>query len=47
MGVTAIGAELNLSAKTISTYRSRVLSKLGLHSNADLVTYAIRNQLLR
>jgi len=46
-GVTAIGAELNLSAKTISTYRSRVLTKLGLNSNADLVTYAIRNQLLR
>ena len=47
LGVTTIGAELNLSVKTISTYRSRVLTKLGLNSNADLVAYAIRHQLLR
>ena len=46
-GLTEIGAQLNLSAKTISTYRSRVLGKLGLRTTADLISYAIRNQLLQ
>ena len=45
-GVTEIGTELNLSPKTISTYRSRVLSKLGLESTAELISYALRHQLL-
>ena len=44
--MTEIGAELNLSPKTISTYRSRVLSKLGLDSTAELISYALRHQLL-
>ena len=35
----AIAAEMNLSTKTVSTYRRRVLTKLGLRSNADLVLY--------
>jgi two-component system, NarL family, invasion response regulator UvrY len=43
---TAIGAELNLSVKTISTYRSRVLEKMNLKTNADLTYYAIKNALL-
>jgi len=41
-----IAEELSLSPKTISTYRSRVLRKLGLKTDADLVRYAIENQLL-
>ena len=41
-----IGGTLSLSAKTISTYRSRVLEKLGLHTNADLAQYAIRAGLI-
>lgn len=36
-----IGEELALSSKTISTYRSRILQKLELRTNADLVRYAI------
>ena len=43
---TAIGAELHLSIKTISTYRSRVLEKMNLKTNADLTYYAIKNALL-
>jgi len=43
---SGIADELSLSPKTISTYRSRVLRKLGLKTDADLVRYAIENQLL-
>jgi two-component system, NarL family, invasion response regulator UvrY len=43
---TAIGNELNLSVKTVSTYRSRVLDKMALKTNADLTYYAIKNELL-
>jgi two-component system, NarL family, invasion response regulator UvrY len=38
-----IAAELFLSAKTVSTYRSRILKKLALKTNADLVHYALKN----
>lgn len=38
-----IAAELLLSAKTISTYRSRLLAKLDLRTTNDLVAYAVRN----
>ena len=44
--VTEIAEAMNLSVKTVSTYRSRALEKLGLKSNADLTQYAIRNGLL-
>ena len=43
---TAIGDELNLSVKTVSTYRFRVLEKMALKTNADLTYYAIKNDLL-
>jgi DNA-binding NarL/FixJ family response regulator len=39
-----IAAELELSDKTVSTYRNRILAKLGLRSNADLMRYAVENQ---
>ena len=39
--LTDIGEKLSLSVKTISTYRSRVLSKLKLKSNSELTRYAI------
>lgn len=42
----AISKELNISVKTISTYRSRVLIKMGLTTNAALTHYAIKNGLL-
>jgi DNA-binding NarL/FixJ family response regulator len=38
--VTEIGYELHLSVKTISTYRGRILEKLGMKSNAELMHYA-------
>jgi DNA-binding NarL/FixJ family response regulator len=44
--VTEIAGELSLSPKTISTYRARVLEKLGVKNNAEIVQYAIRNGLV-
>lgn len=45
--VSQIGNDLNLSVKTISTYRSRVLEKMGMKTNADLTYYAIKNGLIQ
>jgi len=44
--VSDIARALTLSVKTISTYRTRVLDKLGMRSNAELMRYAIENGLL-
>lgn len=44
--VSGIGEALHLSIKTVSTYRSRLLDKLGLASNAELAAYALRNGLI-
>jgi len=41
-----IGQTLGLSEKTISTYRSRILEKMELNSNADMVRYALTNNLI-
>jgi two-component system, NarL family, invasion response regulator UvrY len=41
-----IAGELNLSPKTVSVYRARVLEKLGLQNNSELTVYAIRNGLV-
>lgn len=38
--VTEIGDELHLSVKTISTHRQHILRKMGMHNNADMVSYA-------
>ncbi|CAM2144576.1 two-component system, NarL family, invasion response regulator UvrY [Pararobbsia alpina] len=43
---TEIADDLNLSVKTVSTYRTRVLEKMGMTSNADLTYYAVKNGLL-
>jgi len=40
-----VAAELNLSAKTVSTYKHRALHKLGIESTADLVRYVIDHKL--
>lgn len=40
--VKEIGEDLALSEKTISTYRSRLLEKMGMDNNAKLTHYAIR-----
>lgn len=44
--LTDIGRQLNVSVKTVSTHRTRILAKLGLRNNAELVHYAIRHGLL-
>jgi len=45
--VSDIAGELLLSAKTISTYRTRLLEKLGVNSNAELAAYALRHGLIQ
>jgi two-component system, NarL family, invasion response regulator UvrY len=42
---TQIAAELTLSTKTVSTYRTRILEKMELKNNAELTHYAIQNGL--
>jgi len=44
--VGEIAEELHLSVKTISTYRSRVLGKLHLKKNAEIVRYAIKHDIV-
>lgn len=46
ISLTDIGQQLCLSVKTIGTHRSRVLEKLGVASNAEIVQYAMRQGLL-
>jgi two-component system, NarL family, invasion response regulator UvrY len=41
-----IAEELLVSPKTVSTYRSRLLKKMGLKTDAEIVRYAIENRLL-
>jgi len=45
--VSKIADELNLSVKTVSTYRSRILAKMALTSNAEITHYAIKNGLIQ
>ena len=44
--VKEIAEELSLSMKTISTYRTRILEKLRMKTNAELTYYAIANKLV-
>jgi two-component system invasion response regulator UvrY len=44
--VTDIATELSLSVKTVSTYRARILEKLGLDSTAEIMRYAIEQGLV-
>jgi len=46
MAVKDVATQLAVSAKTVSTYRTRLLEKMGLSSNADLVKYVIERGLL-
>lgn len=41
-----IAEEMRLSPSTVSTYRGRILKKLGLHTNVDLVHYAMNHRLI-
>jgi len=44
--VGKIAIELSLSVKTISTYRSHILRKLGMQNNSELTRFAIENNLV-
>lgn len=44
--VSEIATELSLSVPTISTYRSRILEKMKLNNNSQLIHYAIKNGLV-
>jgi two-component system, NarL family, invasion response regulator UvrY len=41
-----IAAQLGVSPKTVSSFRARVLEKMGLRTNADLVRYALERHLI-
>jgi two-component system invasion response regulator UvrY len=45
--VSEIAAKLFLSVKTVSTYRTRILEKMNMKTNADITYYAIKNELLQ
>ncbi len=45
--VSEIAAKLFLSVKTVSTYRARILEKMGMKTNADITYYAIKNNLVQ
>jgi DNA-binding NarL/FixJ family response regulator len=44
--VKEIALELSLSVKTVSTYRTRLLDKMGVRSNAELGAYAVQHGLI-
>lgn len=46
LSVTEIAAELFLSPKTISTYRARLMEKMGFSSTAEIIRYAVRRGLV-
>ncbi len=44
--VSVIARELSLSVKTVSTYRARLLEKMNMSNNSELVHYAFQNELV-
>jgi len=44
--VSDIAAELNLSAKTVSTHKARLMEKMALNNQAELIRYAIKHRLV-
>lgn len=46
-GSKDIAAALNLSVKTVETHRANIMQKLDLHSVAELVLYAVKNELVQ
>jgi DNA-binding NarL/FixJ family response regulator len=41
-----IGSEIFISDKTVSTYRTRIMDKMGLKTNTELTIYALKNKLI-
>ncbi len=46
MSISDIARELSLSAKTVSTYRTRLLEKMSLKNNYDIIKYAMKHNLI-
>jgi DNA-binding NarL/FixJ family response regulator len=44
--VKEIAEALGLSVKTVSTYRSRIMEKMNMKNNAEIVLYAVQNKLI-
>lgn len=44
-GITDIARDMALSAKTISTYRTRLMKKMNMSKNAEIIHYAFKNNL--
>lgn len=44
--VSEIAGALKLSVKTVSTYRTRILEKMQMKNNAELIHYAVQNELV-
>jgi two-component system invasion response regulator UvrY len=44
--ISEIAQQLSLSSTTVSTYRARILEKMGIRSNAEMTRYAIENKLI-
>jgi two-component system invasion response regulator UvrY len=44
--VKQIADEISLSVKTVSTYRARILEKMGMKTTAELIRYALQTQLV-
>ena len=45
-GVTDIAAQLNLSVKTVSTHKARIMQKMNISNPAELIRYAIHHRLV-
>jgi DNA-binding NarL/FixJ family response regulator len=46
LGVKQIADDLGLSPKTVSTFRARILKKMGFRSNAEIVRYLVERRML-
>jgi two-component system invasion response regulator UvrY len=44
--IKEIADNLDLSEKTVSTYRNRILKKLNLKNNAEIIYYSVKNKLI-
>lgn len=45
VSVTDIAAQMHLSVKTVSTHKSNLMHKLGLHNQSELIRYALKHEL--
>ncbi len=46
LSLKEIAGELNISDKTVSTYRTRIQEKMNMNANAELIRYVVENGLL-